>query len=136
MKLALVATALMITSLTAFAGKAERDYLANEVNPAVQEAQTKLKSSCGCAVNVTIDESANKTKDDLLGVKHMAEHVSEGAEHYCTDAASKKAVCQLKTLTFAKAKPAGFTFKGGNGVMKYDGQSTCSWEQVTRELDK
>jgi hypothetical protein len=66
----------------------------------------------------------------------MAEHIAEGIDGYCTDAASKKAVCQLRTLTFAKGKDAGFTFKGGAGIATTDGQSSCSWEQMTRELDK
>lgn len=122
-------------SLAAYAGKQERDLMSKEVAPAVSTAEGKFKSQCGCDVKITVDDSL-KTMDELRSAKHMAEHITEGVEGYCTDAASKKAICQLKTLTFTKGKPAGFSFKGGAGVATTDGQTSCSWEQITRELDK
>ena len=136
MKRVMVATGLMFLSLTAFAGKEERDMMSKEVMPAVQAAEAKFKESCGCPIKITVDEKTIKTKDDMYPAKHMAEYVTEGAPAYCNDAASKKAMCQMKTLTLAKAKEATFTFKGGNGIATTDGQSACSWEMMTREIDK
>lgn len=123
-------------SVLAYGGKQERDLVTKEVAPAISTMQGKLKSQCGCDVKVTLDDSALKTMDELRGAKHMAEHITEGVEKYCSDAPSKKAICQMTTLTLTKGKPAGFTFKSGAGVATTDGQSSCSWEQITRELDK
>jgi hypothetical protein len=132
----MLVVSMMCISMTAFAGKAERDTMTKQVAPAVAAAEAKYKSSCGCALTITVDETTIKTKDDMLNVKHIAEHVTEGAGKYCTDDASKKAVCQMKTLTLAKSKPAKFTFKDGAGVATTDGQSICTFEMMTRELDK
>jgi hypothetical protein len=123
-------------SSTAFAGKEEREAMKNEVMPAVKAAEAKFKSSCGCALAITVDEATVKSTDDMYHVKHMAGWVADGAGAYCTDAASKKAVCQMRSLVFAKAAEAKFTFKGGKGVATTDGQSSCSWEMMTQELDK
>jgi hypothetical protein len=136
MKTALVATSIVFTTLTAFAGKEERDIMSKEVMPAVHDAEAKVKGSCGCALQITVDESTIKTKDDLYQAKNIAGFVAEGVATYCTDVASKKAVCQMKALTLAKTTKATFTFKGGKGVATTDGQSSCSWDMITRELDK
>ena len=126
----------MAIPLVAFAGKRERDVMAKEVMPAVKDAMAKYKSACGCGVAITVDEPALTSIDDLHGAKYIAEHVSEGVEKYCSDDASKKAMCQLKSLSISKAKPAGFTFKDGKGVATTDGQSNCSFDQITHVLDK
>jgi phage-related protein len=142
MKQVLVAASLMgilatmSTSTTAFAGKEEREMMKNEVMPAVKEAEAKVKSSCGCAMAITVDETTVKSTDDMYKVKHLAGYVTEGAGTYCTDAASKKAVCQMKSLVLAKAAQATFTFKAGKGTATTDGQSACTWEMMTQELDK
>jgi hypothetical protein len=135
-KSALVVGSLMVMSLTAFAGKAERDMMTKEVMPAVKEAAAKVKASCGCAMAITVDEGTVKAKDDMYVIKHMAGYVAEGAPKYCTDDASKKAVCQMKTLVLAKAAKAEFTFKDGKGTATTDGQGGCSFEMMTRVLDK
>jgi hypothetical protein len=140
MKRVLVAAGLMgligTMSVTAFAGKEERDYMKNEVMPAVKAAETKVKASCGCAMSITVDETTVKNKNDMYKVKFIAGYVTEGAGTYCTDAESKKAVCQMKSLVLGKAAQATFTFKAGKGTATTDGQSVCSWEMMTRELDK
>jgi hypothetical protein len=136
MKSALVIGSLMVMSLTAFAGKEERDMMKNEVAPAVTDAMTKVKASCGCAMAISVDETTVKATDVMYHIKHMAEWVAEGAAAYCTDDASKKAVCQMKTLVLGKSAEAVFTFKAGKGTATTDGQSSCSWEMMTHELDK
>lgn len=95
-----------------------------------------MSGPCGCALTITVDETTVKAKDDMYPIKHIAEAVTEGAPAYCTDAESKKAVCQMKTLVLAKAAEAKFTFKAGKGIATTDGQSHTSWEMITRELDK
>ena len=131
-----VAAIVMVIPLAAVAGKKERDEMAKQVVPAVKDAEAKYKSSCGCTVTITVDETTVKSKDDLFGVKYIAEHIAEGVVKYCSDDASKKAMCQLKSLTLTKAKPAGFTFKDGKGVASTDGNASCSFGQYTQVLDK
>jgi hypothetical protein len=142
MKRVLVAASLtgmmgtMVLSVNAFAGKEEREYMKDEVMPAVKAAEAKFKSSCGCALTITVDDKTVKSKDDMYPIKHIAEAVTEGAPAYCTDAASKKAVCQMKSLVLAIAPEATFTFKAGKGTATAAGLSHCSWEMMTQELDK
>jgi len=45
-------------------------------------------------------------------------------------------LCQLTSLTLAKAAKAAFTFKDGKGLMTTDGQANCTFEMVTHVLDK
>lgn len=136
MKQTMILLAVIGISVAAYAGKQERDLMTKEVAPAVATAEGKFKSQCGCGVKIEVDENTLKSMDEIRAAKHMAEHVSEGIDKYCTDAASKKAICQLKTLKFTKGKPAEFTFKDGTGTATTDGQTSCSWEQMTRVLDK
>jgi hypothetical protein len=123
-------------SLTAFAGKEDRDYKEKELMPAVKETQAKYKAACGCSLAIVIDEATVKTKDAYTEVKYMVSAVAEGVTGYCTDAASKKAMCQMKTLVLGKAAEATFTFKAGKGTATTDGQSHVSFEMITQELDK
>ncbi|HET9993110.1 MAG TPA: hypothetical protein VFQ65_31460 [Kofleriaceae bacterium] len=135
-KRSLVVASLMALSFTALAGKLERTTYEKQVVPAVTAAQDTYKSSCGCALKINVDTAALTTNDELLGAKHIAEHLKEGVEKYCTDAPSKKAMCQMRTLEIVKAKPTSFTFKNGVGTCTDDGQETCAWEQMTKVLDK
>lgn len=137
----LIAVSLMIVSSmtlseTAFAGKRERDMMTKEVTPAVKDAEAKFHTSCGCELTITIDEATLKSVEELRAAKYMLGHVAEGAPKYCTDASSKKAVCQLKSLTLGKSAKAAFTFNAGKGLMTTDGQLNCNWEMITRVLDK
>ena len=130
---------IMAPSTTAFAGKKERDFMEKELAPKVKGAQDKFQASCGCALAITIDDSTTTTTDDMRQARNAANTIIEGAPKYCTDAASKKAVCQLKSLVLAKVvKPAKaeFTFKDGKGQLTHDGQMYTGWDQMTRVLDK
>lgn len=131
--------ALMIvcaTTTTALAGKRERDLINKELVPAVKDAQDKWKAGCGCTLTITIDPVTQVTMDDIRLARNGAKDVAENAPKYCTDAASKKAVCQMTTLVITKAKPATFTFSGGKGVMSHDGNGRASWLMMMRVLDK
>ena len=123
-------------SFSAFAGKQERDKMTKKVMPELEAAQKAYKGACGCALAITVDEATIKTTDDMQEAIYMARSITEGAPKYCTDDASKKAICQMKSVTLAKSKPAAFTFKDGKGTMTTDGQSHCSWDMITRQLDK
>lgn len=138
MRILIIASAVVLsaTTLVAFAGKAERDYMQKDVVPVVKDAEAKWLKSCGCPLAITVDESSIQTRSDLGQAHEIAVRVGDGVVKYCTDNASKKALCQLKSLTIAKEKPAGFTFKDGKGVASTDGQSPCSWGQITKVLDK
>lgn len=136
MKRAICAVALLAMALPAYAGKKERDYAAKTLAPAVKKAADTYKASCGCDLAITVDEASVKTVDDMSQVRYIAERVEKGAAKYCTDAASKKAVCAMKSLTLAKQAKAAFTFAGGKGTASTDGQAGCTFEMMTRELDK
>lgn len=138
MKKVLIAAALSVVSMVsvdAFAGKAERDFMTNEVQPAVKAAEAKLKSACGCGTKFVVSDTL-KTRDDLAQARNIANAVAEGAGSYCTDDASKKAVCQLKTIEVVKGKDTAFKWNAGKGTCVTDGQSYVSWDMITREIDK
>src|SRR2546421_12208405 len=110
-----IVTGCLLASVAALAGKEERDFMKNEVQPAARDAEAKWKSSCGCALKVAVDEASFKNKDDMYPAKHLCETVSEEVVKYCTDAASKKAMCQMKTLVIKADEEATFAFKGSVG---------------------
>lgn len=132
----LIIAALSAVSLTAVAGKLERDTMTKEVLPAIAKAEASWKSSCGCPLTIKVDEASMNTRDLMFQAKHTAEDIGEESAKYCTDAASKKALCQMKTLEILKRKPAEFTFKDGVGQCTSDGQARCAWQQITKVLDK
>jgi hypothetical protein len=136
MKRALVLPSIMLISITAFAGKEDREYMKNEVMPAVKSAETAYKASCGCALKITIDETTIKSQNDMPAARDTCTTIAESVKDYCADAASKKAMCQMKTLTFKKADDVTFTFHGGKGVATVYGITGLSFAMITRELDK
>jgi hypothetical protein len=136
MKRRLVIATIVFSSLTALAGKAERDAVTKTLEPAVKDAGEKFKAACGCALEITVDDSTVTKLDDIRLAKYMAEDISKNAPKYCSDAASKKAMCQLKSIALTKSKPAEFTFKAGAGKLSHDGQARATWEMMTRVIDK
>lgn len=135
MKQAFVVAAIMFVSLTAFAGKAEREYQKNEMTPAVTKAQDTYKKACGCALKINVNASL-KEVDDMRQAKYIAENITDNVAGYCNDDASKKAMCAMKTLDITKGKETKFTFAGGKGTAVTDGQSYVSFDMMTREVDK
>src|ERR1043166_7787580 len=105
MKHGIVIAFVLAVSLGAFAGKGERDYKEKNVDPAVKTAQTKYKEACGCSLSITVEDSL-ATTDELKWAAHVASYVAEGAPKYCTDAASKKAMCQMTSMTITKGAKA------------------------------
>jgi hypothetical protein len=121
-------------AVTAFAGKRERELMEKEAVPAIHAAEAKYKESCGCTLVIAVD-AATQTSDEIRNVAHMANGVAEGVTKYCTDAASRKAMCQMKALMFAKGS-ASFTFKNGSGVATSNGQEYTPFDMMTRVIDK
>jgi len=127
---------LMAVSLTALAGKEERDFMTKEVLPAARGAEAKWKASCGCGLRVSVEESSFKVKSDMHPAKQFCDRVAESITGYCSDVGSKKAMCQMKTLVVKRANDVTFTFKSGTGTATVDAYSSPSWDMLTRELDK
>jgi hypothetical protein len=135
MNRAIVVT-LLLTSATALAGKEERDFMNSEVQPKAKEAASKWKSSCGCELRIQIDDASFTKKEDMYAAASFFGHIIDGVGGYCTDGASKKAVCQLKTLVVKKADDATFVLKGSIGTATVYGNTSPSFEMMTEQLDK
>ena len=131
-----IAITLLLISTTALAGKEERDFMTKEVQPKAKEAAAKWKSSCGCDLKIQIDDASFTKKDDMSAAASFFGHIIDGVGGYCTDGASKKAMCQLKTLVVKKADDATFSFKGGTGTATVYGSTSPSFEMITEQLDK
>ncbi len=137
MKIKKLALVLMFTPVLAFAGKAEREFVTNEVNPAVQEAIASYKSSCGCDLEFDIKLDTFKDISEMKTIRSFAKRITEGAKSYCTDQATKDVMCELKTIEFSVSSKATFEFKDGKGIATADNQSASpSWEMVTGAVDK
>ena len=136
MKIQKLAMVLVLIPVLAFAGKPERDFIADEAQPAVQEAVATLKSSCGCDVAFDVKFDTFKDVNELWLIKRFANSIKDGAEPYCSDAASKAAMCNLKTIEFSKGSDVTFEFKDGKGTATSDSSSYPSWDMVTRAVDK
>jgi hypothetical protein len=130
------AMAILLISTTVHAGKEEREYLKNSLEPAVKKTEDAYKSACGCNLKVTVADSTTKTADDMLHAVQILNSVREGVGSYCSDAGSKKAICKMTSLEVAKASPPTFTFKGSKGTATHDGNAYTSWDMITHELDK
>lgn len=133
--LVIACLALAAASL-AHAGKAERDFYAAEVAPAVSTANGTLRQSCGCDVKMDVKQDSFQTVDHLRQVRYAAGTIIDNAPRYCSDAPSKAAVCKLKTLEFARTGTTGFRFAAGKGVITLDESSYPSWDMLAAELDK
>ncbi len=133
---ALTTLTLILMSSAAFGGKDEREYMNHDLGPAAKAAETAFKASCGCPLKIAFNETTTKSTNDMYVAKHIVDKITGGAPGYCTDAESKKAVCQLKSLEIGKGAAAGFTFKAGKGVSLHDGQNFLDFERMTKELDK
>ena len=124
----------VLISMTALAGKRERDLKTNEVIPAINDAEAKWQASCGCKLAITLDDNVDGL-DELRSARNTAQAISEGVPGYCTDAGSKKALCQMKTLAIAKGEP-GFTYKNGHGTAIVAANTHPGFEMITQAIDK
>ncbi len=135
MKRALIATTAFLCSVTAFAGKTEREFMTKELQPSVKQAEAKFKSACGCALKITVSDTLKST-DEMSQAKHTCDSITEEAPKYCNDDASKKAMCAMKSLDIVKGPESKFVWKAPKGTVYTDGQSYVYWDMITREIDK
>jgi hypothetical protein len=134
-RIALAATVLAITSV-AHAGKTERDFYAAEVQPAISSAASTLKQACGADVKFDVQMSTYETVDQMRQIKHFANSITSDAGRYCNDAASKKAISALKTVSVSRTSSAGFEFSAGKGIATTDESSYPHWGMMTSAIDK
>lgn len=124
-----------LVPMLAFAGKSEREYWKEKVAPAIEKAKAGYKEGCGCSLDIHVDEGVKKSEDVMSNVRYVCESVANDAKGYCTDDASKKAVCQMKKLVIKEGQ-VKFAFASGTGTATVDKQSYVNFEMMTRELDK
>jgi hypothetical protein len=130
----LIGTLLATTATVAQGGKRERDLMTQETIPAARGAEANFKASCGCDLAVVIDDSI-KSIDEIQFAKYIADEVSTGAPKYCTDDASRKALCKMKKLRIASSPSWSFTFDAGVGLATTNGKGNPTWDTMTRVLD-
>ena len=135
-RFATISAIALLLPLSAFAGKAERDFMSNEVEPAVKAATASFKTSCGCDVKFDIKADSFQSTDDMFKIKYFASTIKDNAASYCTDAATKKAICKMKSIEFSKATSTYLKFAAGKVTATTDGTSQPSWEMLTKEVDK
>ena len=131
-----LAALLLAIPMVAFAGKAERDFLAKEMDPAVQASTAAVSKSCGCAVKFDIKADSYSNVDQLYTARNFVRTIGEKAPGYCSDAPSKAAVCKLKTIEVVKGTEVVFKFAGGKGTAVTDDSSSPSWDMVAAQVDK
>jgi hypothetical protein len=131
-----LAAALLVSPLSALAGKEERDFIASSLEPAVKTATAALKNACNASVKIDVKLDSFKTVDELRQPRHFLGKIEENAPKYCTDAGSKAAIGKLKTLEISRGTEVEVKFAGGKGTVTTGASSFPSWEQLTREVDK
>lgn len=134
-QLTVAVSVVLATSIFAFAGKQEREFTKNELQPMVAKAKAKYQSACGCALAIKVTASI-KTVEDMRQARFIARDIADKVEGYCTDTESKKALCTMKTLDIVRGKETAFTFAGGKGTAVTEGVSYVNFEMITHELDK
>jgi hypothetical protein len=128
-----IAVLFSLVATLAFAGKAEREFIKEKLQPAVAAAEAAYKKSCGCSLKITYSADL-KSEDHLSLVRNMADSIESGVK-YCTDAASKQAVCKMKTVELKLGKETGFSFAGSHGAAVTDGTAYPTFDMMTDKID-
>ena len=103
----LVAALVLSYASPAFAGKPERDKIA-ELSPYVEAAQKTVKTQCGCDIKVAVNWDSFATADLMLHVSNTFAEFDNSAISYCKTDADKKAFCEnVSELTVAHADDGG-----------------------------
>ena len=131
-----LAALLALAPLLAFAGKAERDFVSQEVEPAIKASGEKISKSCGCPMKLDVKLDGFTDVDQLRNARNFVRAVADGAAGHCTDAPSKAAVCKMKTLEVSHGASVGFKFAGGKGTATTDVSSYPSWDMIAAQVDK
>lgn len=133
-----LAAALLVSPLSALAGKEERDFIAASLEPAVKTAAAALKNACNASVKIDVKLDTFKTVDELRQPRYFLEKIEGNAPKYCTDAGSKTAIAKLKTLEISRGAgtDVDVKFAGGKAVAITGASSFPSWEQLAQAVDK
>jgi hypothetical protein len=132
----LLSLLVVLTSVSAFAGKPEREHKTTITEPKIKETVAAVKSSCGCSMGINVDWDSFKDVSKMAAIDYNGlEMLNEESKKFCTDKESKAVVCKIKTVHIAFG-PVKHEFK--NGTLNYfvDGQSSVAWSQIFAELDK
>jgi hypothetical protein len=129
--------ACLFVSTIAFAGKGEREKR-KEIEPVLLSTQSSFKAACGCDFKWDINWDSYKAADDMNRIPSTAERISAGAKEHCTDAESKKAICQMKvvSLSYAKDSKGDVTFSGGKISGQTNDTMYVGWDKIVEALDK
>jgi hypothetical protein len=134
-KWSIIGVVIVVACATAVAGKRERELMTRDAIPAARAAEANFKASCECELSIALDASL-QSEDEITFATYIAQEVSRGAAHYCTDADSRKALCRMKLLKIAAASQSTFTFDDGVGVATTNGRGHVTWDMITRALDR
>jgi hypothetical protein len=110
-------------SLSAFAGKLDREYKKTEFDPSIKKMTDAFKTASGCDLKLEFVGKDFESQDNMVQAKYLIDSITEGVGPYCLDketqkpdADSQKAVCKLKTLKVQIGKETGFDFKDSVGT--------------------
>jgi hypothetical protein len=136
MKYAILMACLFMSTIV-YAGKVEREKI-KELEPILVSSQSTFKAACGCEFKWDIKWDSYKAADDMNRIPSTAERISAGAKEHCTDAESKKAICQLKviSLSYAKDSKGDVTFSGGKISGQTNDTMYVGWDKIVEVLDK
>jgi hypothetical protein len=97
MRIVLAIAAMMIAT-PVFAAKAHRE-ASKEFPAKIKEAQGVVKSACGCAPSIAVDNGSfdkvpvDKVNDYKNNIGYEIQYIGEQSKAFCTDADSKKLYC-------------------------------------------
>jgi hypothetical protein len=133
---ALFFAGLVLTNL-AHADNADLDSQKKETQAKVQKTREILQTSCGCDVQFDVDYNSFENREDLSWVNLVITHpFQKKGSTYCVDAASKAAICKIKTFKYSRAKETTTTISGGTATLTTDGRSSDSWDTLIKRLNK
>jgi hypothetical protein len=137
MKLNIPAVCLsLLLPLAAHAGKEERDFTTQQLEPGIAAAKEALKKNCTADVKFNINYDTLKTKDDLTKVMLTARSITEDTAKYCSDKGTKAAISKLKTIDYTKSDKTDLSFANGKISVTTDGNSYAGWDAFASAIDK
>lgn len=126
----------LTATLSAHAGKAERDFIESRVMPAVKAAEAQYKKACTGDLKIDVKLDTFQTIDSLRQALHFADAIAEAAPKYCNDKATQTVMSGMKVLEFSNTGKTTFNFSGNKGVATTDGSSYPSWDMVVSAVDR
>ena len=126
---------LLVVPLAAFAGKTEREFVKTRLAPAIKKSEATFKKACGCNWKLAVGKKLENDLDALHVAEHLVGIIGDNAAGYCTDDASKKALCAISTFSMETGETTGFSVEGKVGKAVLSG-GYPPWDNITAALDK